>query len=314
MTKFFKSFLSVALVAVVSASMLAGCGSDGSKSTADEAAAVAGIKQSPVVSCFGTQGTYTDEAAKLFFKDAKFFHYQTSLDKIIEDVRIKKSDYAVIPVETTSAGAMQTYVDALIKNEKIAVVGEVELTDNLALLGLKGAKQKDIKTVVSYQQALTSTEKWLKENLSKAKQTKMNNASAAAKYVVNRKDKSNGVIAPAGIAKLNGLEVLTDNIQDSSNNKTRFYVLALNKLEAKDKKRAVFTVKCDADKIDDVIVEINKAGFDIVALHDRPDASKLGKYKYLIEVKADSVTQDKIDKVTGHDGVRYAGCFNVIEK
>ena len=93
---------------------------------------------------------------------------------------------------------------------------------------------------------------------------------------------------------------------------TQFYVLSKTKNESG--KRAVFIANCGADQIDDIIVELNNTGFEMVTLHDRPDGTMLGSYNYVIETEAENISSDMIDKITAHSGVRFAGCFDLIEK
>ncbi|MBQ8105723.1 MAG: hypothetical protein IJ127_22950, partial [Afipia sp.] len=98
-------------------------------------------------------------------------------------------------------------------------------------------------------------------------------------------------------------------------NKTRFYVLSRQSLEGEGLTRAVLVATCEANKIDDIIVELHDAGFQLVTLHDRPEGSALGTYHYVIEVESEAgVTEPQLDAVRAMDGVRFAGCFNAVEK
>jgi prephenate dehydratase len=72
---------------------------------------------------------------------------------------------------------------------------------------------------------------------------------------------------------------------------------------------------CNADQIDDIIVEIHQSGLELVALHDRPEGSELGKYYYVIEVvKEDGITAKQIEQIEKIDTVRFAGTFDVAVK
>ena len=72
---------------------------------------------------------------------------------------------------------------------------------------------------------------------------------------------------------------------------------------------------CDADRIDDVIVEIHNSGLELVTIHDRPEGSKLGRYRYIIEVTAESgVSDEQIAKIEKAEDVRCLGRFDSVEK
>ena len=104
-------------------------------------------------------------------------------------------------------------------------------------------------------------------------------------------------------------------MQITDANKTRFYVLSSEEPPASGFTNAVFIVSCEANRIDDVIVEIHNAHLEFVTIHDRPAGTKLGAYNYIIEVEnKSSITKQQTDKVSGMENVRFAGCFDVIEK
>lgn len=270
------------------------------------------IKPDAVVSYLGPEGTYTEEAAKFFFQDTKNFNPQKTVDDAIADVMNDTADYAVIPQENTLGGAVTNYVDALINESGVYVVGEVIIPINQTLMGVEGATLDDIKTVCSHAQGLTQSKEWRTKNLPDAQEKEMDSTAAAASYVAESKDKSIAAVAAPGAAELYGLTVLAENVQITDANKTRFYVLS--KEENKSGKRAVFTVNCEANRIDDIIVEIHNAGLETVTLHDRPDGTKLGSYNYVIEVESENITDEMLEKVTKHDGVQLRGCFDLSEK
>ena len=280
--------------------------------TQNEDSADLRIKPNAVISYLGPAGTYTEEAAKFFFTDTENFNPQTTVDDAIAEMKNGNADYAVIPQENTLGGPVTNYVDALIKEDDIYVVGEIIIPISQTLMGIEGATLDDIKTVCSHAQGLTQSKEWRAENLSDAQEKEMDSTAAAASYVAESKDKSIAAVAAPGAAELYGLTVLAENVQITDANKTRFYVLS--KEENRSGSRAVFIINCEASVIDDIIVEIHNAGFETVALHDRPDGTKLGSYNYVIEVEAEKITDEMIKKVTDHDSVRFGGCFDLAEK
>ncbi|MCR5121991.1 MAG: hypothetical protein K6B74_06185, partial [Ruminococcus sp.] len=85
------------------------------------------IKEKASVSYLGPAGTYTEEATKLFFGEGAELFPQGTVDEAISELNGGKADYAVIPQENTIGGAVTNYVDALIGQEDVYVVGEVVL-------------------------------------------------------------------------------------------------------------------------------------------------------------------------------------------
>lgn len=267
------------------------------------------------VSFLGPAGTYTEEATQFFFGEKGAFIPKDTVSDAINDVVTGESEYAVIPQENTLGGAVTGYVDALIAEENVYVVGEVILPINQTLMGVEGARVEDIKTVCSHAQGIKQTEKWRAEHMPDAEVSEMASTAAAASYVAEQGDKTIAAIASPGAAELYGLTVLAENVQITDANKTRFYVLSKSPMEAEGNERALFVADCEANRIDDIILTIHDAGLELVTIHDRPEGSKLGRYNYIIETeKPGGVTKEEIEAVSGQEDIRFLGSFNAVEK
>ena len=267
------------------------------------------------VSYLGPAGTYTEEAAQFFFDDGESMNPKETVEDAIDDVLSGDADFAVIPQENTVGGAVVNYVDALISAEDLYVVGEVILPISQTLMGIPGTELDDIKTVCSHAQGLKQSEQWRSENLPDADTKEMDSTAAAASFVAETGDKTIAAVAAPGAAALYGLEVLAENVQITDANKTRFYVLSQTGSEEAGLTRALFVATCEGKSIDDIIIALHDAGLEMVTIHDRPEGSMLGKYHYLIEAEnPDGVSEEQIEAVCSIDGVRFAGCFNTVEK
>lgn len=272
-------------------------------------------KENAIISYLGPEGTYTEEAAKFFFKDSDTFVPKQNVDETIKDVMDGVSDYGVVPQENTIGGPVTNYIDALISQTDVYVVGEIVIPISQTLMGMPDAQISDIKVVCSHAQGLAQTKEWRKENMQDAVEQEMDSTAAAASYVAQTQDPSIAAIAAPGAADIYGLTVLAENVQISDTNKTRFYVLAKESFEKGGYTHAVFVAACPASRIDDIIVEINKTGLELVLLHDRPEGSKLGMYYYVIEVeKEEGISSEQIDTIEKIEEVRYAGTFDTVNK
>ena len=120
------------------------------RSEASEPPAAQVSYASAVVSYLGPEGTYTQEACGLFFEKEGAYHPYATVNDAVKALVGGESDYAVIPQENTIGGAVIDYVDTLIAQSAVSVVGEVELPISQNLLALPGAGIEDIKTVYSH--------------------------------------------------------------------------------------------------------------------------------------------------------------------
>ena len=233
------------------------------------------------VSYLGPAGTYTEEATRFFFPAAASYLPEATVNDAIADLVEGRADYAVIPQENTLGGAVTNYVDALIAEERVFVAGEVILPISQTLMGVPGATLEDIKTVCSHAQGITQSAAWRAEHLPDAVTEEMSSTAAAASYVAERQDKSiAAVAAPAATYT-----------------------------------HAVFVADCEANRIDDILVEIHETGLELVTLHDRPEGSALGHYYYIIEVEdPDGLSEEELLRIGGIEGVRCLGSFDAFEK
>ena len=281
----------------------------------ETAAVSSGILEQARVSYLGPAGTYTEEAAQFFFPDASEFLPESTVPEAIADVAAGNADYAVIPQENTLGGAVTNYIDALIASEDIFVVGEVILPISQTLMGIPGASIEDIRLVCSHAQGIKQSESWRKEHLPDADTQEMDSTAAAASYVAESGDKTIAAVAAPGAAKLYGLSVLAENVQITDANKTRFYVLSSSPMKEESHKHAVFVAACEANRIDDIIVEIHNTGLEFVTIHDRPEGSRLGSYRYIIELEdEDGITEEELAVIEEIPELRCLGSFDMAEK
>ena len=313
-----KSFvLSLLFIASVISVTSCCCGINAAETeSGQETAAVSsGILEQARVSYLGPAGTYTEEAAQFFFPDASEFLPESTVPEAIADVAAGNADYAVIPQENTLGGAVTNYIDALIASEDIFVVGEVILPISQTLMGIPGASIEDIRLVCSHAQGIKQSESWRKEHLPDADTQEMDSTAAAASYVAESGDKTIAAVAAPGAAKLYGLSVLAENVQITDANKTRFYVLSSSRMKEESHKHAVFVAACEANRIDDIIVEIHNTGLEFVTIHDRPEGSRLGSYRYIIELEdEDGITEEELAVIEEIPELRCLGSFDMAEK
>ena len=269
-------------------------------------------KYSDTVSYLGPVGTYTQEACEKFFdKNTNLVPYKT-VSEAVQALTRGQSRYAVIPQENTIGGAVTDYVDILISNTDVSVVGEIELPIRQNLLVVPGTKLSDIKTVYSHKQGIAQGAEWLKKNLPNADVIEVSSTAEGARLVSLSKDKAYAAIASAGSAEVYGLEILAASIQGNENNKTRFYVLSNAEPSTEKGKRLVFIAKGSAKNLPELLSSMKENGMTLVTIHDRPLKTVLGEYYYVIECEDCNYSDyQTLTKTKGFE-FRYLGSFDVV--
>lgn len=180
----------------------------------------------------GTEGAYSQAAMEKYFgSDINSFHVQTFRDAM-EAIEEGSADFAVLPIENSSAGAVNEVYDLLMEFENY-IVGEVFLPIDHTLAGLPGTKLSEIERVYSHPQALMQSAKFLDEHRD-WQQISVANTAVAAKKVLEDNMHTKAAICSAYAAEYYGLEVLQEKINHNSENATRFIVVTNQKIFLKD--------------------------------------------------------------------------------
>ena len=189
-------------------------------------------KQNARVVFQGTEGAYGQAAMRQFFgEDVNCFHVRTFRDAM-EAIEEGATDYAVLPIENSTAGPVIEMYDLLDEFENY-IVAETILPIVHTLSGLPGTKLSDIQRVYSKTEALMQTSRFLDEH-SDWQRISVVNTAIAAKKVLKDQDISQAAVCSAYAAKVHGLEVLVDGINDDADNSTRFIVVTNQKVFLRD--------------------------------------------------------------------------------
>jgi prephenate dehydratase len=178
------------------------------------------------VSYQGIAGAYSHLACYSYFgEDIECLENETFEDAL-EQVELGKSDFAMIPIENKTAGRVDEFY-GLIPEMKLQIIGEHFQKIEHCLMGVEDSSLETVEYAYSHPQGLAQCRKRLKElNI---KPTARFDTAGSAKEVSRRGDKQLCAIASSLAAKIYGLKILKENIQDQKDNFTRFIILSNTK-------------------------------------------------------------------------------------
>jgi prephenate dehydratase len=130
---------------------------------------------------------------------------------------------AMIPIENSVAGRVAD-IHHLMPDSGLHIVAEHFLPIRHQLLGLKGTKLEEIKSVESHVMALGQCRNIIRKL--KIKPIVAADTAGSAREVSERGDKTRAAIASSLAAKIYGLDILAPDIEDEAHNTTRFIILA----------------------------------------------------------------------------------------
>lgn len=160
--------------------------------------------------------------------------YQAVACRTFEDAfaAIESGDVelGMIPIENSVAGRVAD-IHHLLPQSDLNIIGEYFLPIHHQMLGLKGAKLADIKSIHSHIHALGQCRNIINDMDLQAV-TEVDTAGAA-RWLSQEGDKTQASISSTLAGQIYGLDVLKENIEDAEHNTTRFVVLAKNGARAK---------------------------------------------------------------------------------
>ena len=172
----------------------------------------------------GEKGAYSHLACLEIFPNSEAIACAT-FEQAFQLAKDNSEYKIVIPIENSLAGRVAD-IHYLIPKYKLQIHAEHFQKVNHNLLGIKGSKMKDIKTVRSHSQAIGQCSKIILNN--NLKPIISADTAGSAKFVSEKKDKTESAIASELAAKIYNLEILKSNIEDEPGNITRFFIMGNN--------------------------------------------------------------------------------------
>ena len=175
------------------------------------------------VACQGVEGAYSQLACEKIFRAPSIMYCRT-FDNVFSAIESGLCRYGILPIENSLAGSVNSVYDQLI-SRKCYIVRSTRVKIDHTLLAPAGTRLEDIREIWSHEQAIQQCSGFLAEN----KQWRVNictNTAAAAQMVAESGRTDVAAISSGNCAALYGLEILKSDIQNNSNNHTRFICIS----------------------------------------------------------------------------------------
>ena len=240
---------------------------------------------SPKVVYQGTEGAYSQIAMKAYFgEDTDNYHVETWRDAM-EAIRSGEADYAVLPIENSSAGIVGENFDLLVEYGNY-IVAEQTIKVEHALLGLPGSSLSDITHVYSHPQALMQSVDFLDEHRD-WKRVKAKNTAMAAKKILEDGRKEQAAIASTVTADIYGLKILKDHINYSDENSTRFIIVSGRKICQKgaDKISICFEISHESGSLYHMLSHMIFNNLNMVKIESRPVKDRSFEYRFFVDME-----------------------------
>lgn len=238
----------------------------------------------------GVEGAYSHLAAQRRYAGRSGGALLTGFPSISEAahaVRTGDADFALLPIENSTAGSINETYDEL-ASERLTITAEVISLVEHCLIGLPGSRIDDLRTVMSHPQALSQCADFLARHAHITPLAEYDTAGSARK-VKEAGDPRVAAIASTSAAELLGLEILAEGIQLQQGNATRFVEVAIEASPCPEdhpcKTSLVMNLDHSAGALGEILVHFGRRQLQLAKIESRPIPEDPWKYRFYLDVE-----------------------------
>lgn len=222
------------------------------------------------VACQGVMGAYSQLASERLFKRPSISYFK-SFEAVFSAIENGFCQYGLLPLENSSAGSVTKIYDLMMRHD-FKIVRSLRLKVDHSLLTLPGVKLSEIREIISHEQAISQCADFLERLGPQVKISYAPNTAAAAEAVQAAGRRDLAALASHSCAKLYGLDALQSDVQDRSNNYTRFICIS-KKLEiypGADRSSIMLTLPHQPGALHRALARFAALGINLNKLESRP--------------------------------------------
>jgi chorismate mutase/prephenate dehydratase len=237
----------------------------------------------------GPEGSFSHTAAMLKFGQSVEYEPLMDIRSIFDEVSKGHCDLGLAPVENTMGGGVIETLDALIDSD-VKVCAEVLMAIHHNLLG--NCALEEIEKVYSKPEVFAQCRNWLSATFKEAKTIPVASTAKAAQLAAE--EPTAAAIGSSIAAELYGLRVICENIEDNTNNVTRFLVISKEdaKPSGEDKTALVFSTADKPGALSDVLDVFKEYGINMTKVESRPSRKKQWEYYFIVDILGHRTSQN----------------------
>jgi chorismate mutase/prephenate dehydratase len=235
------------------------------------------LEQPLRVAYLGPAGTFSHAAVSKQFGTFVDAVPSPTFDDVFRAVESGQADYAVVPIENSTEGAVGRTMDLMVDTE-LTVCGEVKLRVSQNLLSNAGGLDR-ITRVYSHGQSLAQCVKWLAQHLPAVPRIAVASNAEAARLAAA--EAGAAAIAGENAGAIYGLATLAPHIEDEPNNTTRFWVLGRQHVGSSGRDETSLVMSCPnkPGAVYQLLAPFAAHGVSMSRFESRP--ARTGRWEYL---------------------------------
>lgn len=254
----------------------------------------------------GRIGSFHDIAAHEYFEGEQIqLICCDTFEQVFENIKRDPTVIGLVAIENTIAGSLLHNYE-LLRDSGATIVGEHRLHITHSICCLPEDDWTTVSEVHSHPVALMQCRQWL-SNHPDLKAVEADDTAGSAEYIKNNNSLGWAAICHAHAAKLYGLKVLEDHIEDNKHNFTRFLVICapqkadfLRPVNAVNKASLVFSLPHSEGSLSKVLTILSFYDINLTKIQSLPIIGKEWEYLFYVDVTFDDLVRYRqaVDAIT----------------
>ncbi len=257
----------------------------------------------------GEHGAFSEIAARSLVSGAAYAPC-SEFAEVFHGVESGNYDFGVVPVENSLEGAI-SQVNDLLTRTSLHIVGEVRVPIRHHLLAVNDTDLRDVRVVYSHPQALAQCRGFLEQGRVEARP--FYDTAGAARMVARGRPRATAAIASLLAARLYGLQVIMDGLEDDVSNTTRFLLLSKEANADGDKCSIVFVTPDEAGSLFGVLELFANAELNLTRIASMPDRRDPNNYSFFLDFEGSHRSPEIIGVLEALEqralAYKFLGCY-----
>ena len=238
-----------------------------------------------VVACQGVEGAYSQAACEKIFA-APSILYCRDFENVFNAIEKGLCRYGILPIENSLAGSVNSVYDQMI-SRNFYIVRSARVKIDHTLIAQPGVRLEDIREIYSHEQAIQQCSRFLEAH-SGWHVNICRNTAAAAQMIGESGRKDAAAISSAACAQLYGLEILQTDIQNNSNNNTRFICISKQPeiYPGADRTSLMLVLPNRPGSLYQLLSRFNAQGINLTKLESRPMPGRDFEFMFYFDIDA----------------------------
>ncbi|MCE9573638.1 MAG: prephenate dehydratase [Deltaproteobacteria bacterium] len=266
------------------------------------------------VAFLGPEGTFTHLAVKRHFGASAPALPCGSIPAVFTEVESGAAQLGVVPVENSTEGVVSHTLDSFV-DSTLTIQAEVAVKVDQCLVARAGLAEPAIERIYSHPQGLAQCRDWLARNLPRVLLVETSSTSEAARRAAE--DPTGAAIASELAARLSGLAVLRQSLQDIAHNVTRFLVIGRGEGPGPspgggDKTTVLLVLGDRPGDLFAALGPLSEAGINLTRIESRPSRRRPWEYVFFLDLEghaADPAVAAALVKLAEGRVVRVLGSY-----